>query len=154
MGSNSYLRCWDVLRNLTHEGRGEDSTILVVCFGQRRKSSHMCGGKRYGCRLSRMKQPRCLKVFWKVLAQGKIKGLKVATTEGGWVLSLRHHIVSIVVVCFKSISGHRVIITQCSKWQPLFGWFCLCVHAAQHPLTVLSTITISPGRSGLSKVLI
>lgn len=129
-----------MLRHLTHEGRWEDSTILVVCFGQRRKSSHVCGGKRtwHRRRLSRMKQPRCLKVFWKVLAQGKIQSLKVATTEGGRALSLR-------VVCFKSISIHRVIIAQRSKRQPLFGCFCLCVHAAQHLLT---------GRSDLSKVLI
>lgn len=114
----------------------------------------MCGRIRtwHRRRLSRMKQPRCLKVFWKVLAQGKIQSL--ATTEGGGVLSLRHHIVSIFVVCFKSISVHRVIIMQCSKGQPLFGWFCLCVHVAQRLLTVLSTIPIGPGRSGLGKVLI
>lgn len=145
-----------MLRHLAHEGRWEESTISVVCFRQRRKSSHACGGKRtwHRRRPSRMKQPRCLEVFWKVLAQGKIQSLKVATTEGGRALSLRHHIVSIFVVCFKSISGHRVIITQCSKRQLLFGWFCLCVHAAQHLLTVLGTITIGPGRSGLSKVLI
>lgn len=123
-------------------------------FGGRRRRHHR--------HPFRSKQCRCFEVLRKLVAEGKIQSLKPAMAEGRGALSLRHHTVSIFIcscVLFENISVHWEIMMQCSTHWVFVYWLpisSLRVHVAQHPLTFLTwtTFAISPGKSGLSKVII